>query len=125
MRYVAAAVPATPSYAPNLVVTCKRLASRDDPQAVLAASGRELADGIAGIRIIDDFPILDDHEPRSVRTGAYVLSGTTLTVFQIVWLDRAVSGRGLWAASFTCTTREFGSHLRHFRMMSESMEVRI
>lgn len=125
LRYIAAAVPARPSYAPNLVVVRARLTPDQErnPDEALAVSGRALADSIPGMRMIDDFPMVGSEDGRWIHSGIYILDEDALTVLQFAWLHRSAEGTSMWTATFTCTTREFGSLLEHFMDMSETLEV--
>ena len=124
VRYVAAAVPGTRAYAPNLVVVRTPLGLDEDPGAVLVGSGRAIVDAIAGVRMIDECPAEHLREGGRLRSGIYILDETALTFMQLAWIQQAPSGGGcLWTATFTCATREFGAHFGHMYEMSRSLEV--
>ena len=123
VRYVAAAVPSTPAYAPNLVVVRTSLSPEEDPAEVLVGSARVMADSIPGMRMIDEFAAAGPPEGRRLRSGIYILDDQALTVFQIAWLDETPEVINLWTATFTCTTREFGTVSEQFLSMSETLEV--
>ena len=123
VRYVAAAVPSTPAYAPNLVVVRTSLSPEEDPAEVLVGSARVMADGIPGMRMIDEFAAAGPYEGRRLRSGIYILDDQALTVVQVAWLDETAEGVNLWTATFTCATREFGSLFEHIVAMSETLEV--
>lgn len=123
VRYVAAAVPAAPAYAPNLVVVRTPLAPDDNPEEVLVGSARTMADSVPGMRMIDEFAAAGPYEGRRLRSGIYILDDQALTVVQVAWLDETAEGVNLWTATFTCATREFGSLFEHIFAMSETLEV--
>ena len=80
-------------------------------------------DSIPGMRMIDEFAAAGPPEGRRLRSGIYILDDQALTVFQIAWLDETPEGINLWTATFTCTTREFGTVSEQFLSMSETLEV--
>lgn len=123
VRYVAAAVPATRTYAPNLVAVRTTLAPDEDPEEVLVGSARVMADSVPGMRMIDEFPAAGSPEGRRLRSGIYILDDEALTLFQVAWLDRSAEGTHLWAVTFTCATREFGAVSEQFLAMSDTLEV--
>ena len=123
VRYVAAAVPAAPAYAPNLVVVRTPLAPDDNPEEVLVGSARVMADSVPGMRMIDEFPAAGSPEGRRLRSGIYIFDDEALTLFQVAWLDRSAEGTHLWAVTFTCATREFGAVSEQFLAMSDTLEV--
>lgn len=123
IRYLAAAVPETPAYAPNLVIVCTLLSPGDDPEEVLIGSARVMAETIPGMRMIDELSITGAPEGRRLRSNIYIFEDFALTIFQIAWLDRSPEGINLWTATFTCTTREFGVFLEQFIAMSDTLEV--
>ena len=107
VRYIAAAVPQTRAYAPNLV-----------------GSGRAIVDAIPGVRMIDECPAEHLREGGRLRSGIYILDETALTFMQLAWIQETLSeGACLWTATFTCATREFGAHFGHMYEMSQSLEV--
>ena len=124
VRYVAAAVPQTRAYAPNLVVVRTPLGPDEDPGAVLVGSGRAIVDAIPGVRMIDECPAERLREGGRLRSGIYILDETALTFMQLAWIQETLSeGACLWTATFTCATREFGAHFGHMYEMSQSLEV--
>ena len=124
VRYIAAAVPQTRAYAPNLVVVRTPLGADEDPGAVLVGSGRAIVDAIAGVRMIDECPAERLREGGRLRSGVYILDETALTFMQLAWIQETLSeGACLWTATFTCATREFGAHFGHMYEMSRSLEV--
>ena len=123
VRYVAAAVPATPAYAPNLVAVRTTLDPDENPEETLFNSARLMADSIPGMRMIDEFPAAGSPEGRHLRSGIYILDDQALTVFQVAWVDQADDGIHLWTVTFTCTTREFGTVSEQFLAMSDTLEV--
>ena len=124
VRYVAAAVPQTRAYAPNLVVVRTPLGADEDPGAVLVGSGRAIVDAIPGVRMIDECPAERLREGSRLRSGIYILDETALTFMQLAWIQETLSeGACLWTATFTCATREFGAHFGHMYEMSQSLEV--
>ena len=123
VRYVAAAVPATRTYAPNLVAVRTTLAPDEDPEEVLVGSARVMADSVPGMRMIDEFPAAGSPEGRRLRSGIYILDDEALTLFQVAWLDRSAEGTHLWTVTFTCATREFGAVSEQFLAMSDTLEV--
>lgn len=123
VRYVAAAVPGTPSYAPNLVAVRTTLAPEDNPEEVLIGSARVMADSIPGMRMLDELAVAGPPEGRRLRSGIYILDDISLTILQIAWLDRTDEGTHLWTATFTCATQEFGALSEHFVHMSNTLEV--
>ena len=123
VRYVAAAVPAAPAYAPNLVAVRTTLAPDEDPEEVLVGSARVMADSVPGMRMIDEFPAAGSPEGRRLRSGIYILDDEALTLFQVAWLDRSAEGTHLWTVTFTCATREFGAVSEQFLAMSDTLEV--
>ena len=124
VRYIAAAVPQTRAYAPNLVVVRTPLGVGEDPGAVLVGSGRAIVDAIAGVRMIDECPAEHLHEGGRLRSGIYILDETALTFMQLAWIQQTLSGGAcLWTATFTCATREFGAYFGHMYEMSRSLEV--
>ena len=118
-----AAVPATRTYAPNLVAVRTTLAPDEDPEEVLVGSARVMADSVPGMRMIDEFPAAGSPEGRRLRSGIYILDDEALTLFQVAWLDRSAEGTHLWAVTFTCATREFGAVSEQFLAMSDTLEV--
>jgi len=124
VRYVAAAVPGTRAYAPNLVVVRTPLGVDEEPGAVLVGSGRAIVDAIPGVRMIDECPAERLREGGRLRSGIYILDETALTFMQLAWIQETLSeGACLWTATFTCATREFGAHFGHMYEMSQSLEV--
>ena len=124
VRYIAAAVPQTRAYAPNLVVVRTPLGADEDPGAVLVGSGRAIVDAIAGVRMIDECPAEHLREGGRLRSGVYILDETALTFMQLAWIRETLGeGACLWTATFTCATREFGAHFGHMYEMSRSLEV--
>lgn len=124
VRYVAAAVPGTRAYAPNLVVVRTPLGVDEEPGAVLVGSGRAIVDAIPGVRMIDECPAERLREGGRLRSGIYILDETALTFMQLAWIQETMRGGGcLWTATFTCATREFGAHFGHMYEMSRSLEV--
>ena len=124
VRYVAAAVPQTRAYAPNLVVVRTPLGADEDPGAVLVGSGRAIVDAIPGVRMIDECPAERLREGGRLRSGIYILDETALTFMQLAWIQETLSeGACLWTATFTCATREFGAHFGHMYEMGRSLEV--
>ena len=124
VRYVAAAVPGTRAYAPNLVVVRTPLGVDEEPGAVLVGSGRAIVDAIPGVRMIDECPAERLREGGRLRSGIYILDETALTFMQLAWIQETLSeGACLWTATFTCVTREFGAHFGHMYEMSQSLEV--
>lgn len=124
VRYIAAAVPQTRAYAPNLVVVRTPLGLDEDPGAVLVGSGRAIVDAIPGVRMIDECPAEHLREGGRLRSGIYILDETALTFMQLAWIQETLSeGACLWTATFTCDTREFGAHFGHMYEMSQSLEV--
>ena len=124
VRYVAAAVPGTRAYAPNLVVVRTPLGVDEEPGAVLVGSGRAIVDAIPGVRMIDECPAEHLREGGRLRSGIYILDETALTFMQLAWIQETLSeGACLWTATFTCATREFGAHFGHMYEMSRSLEV--
>ena len=121
---VAAAVPGTRAYAPNLVVVRTPLGVDEEPGAVLVGSGRAIVDAIPGVRMIDECPAERLREGGRLRSGIYILDETALTFMQLAWIQETLSeGACLWTATFTCATREFGAHFGHMYEMSQSLEV--
>jgi len=116
-------VPGTPAYAPNLVVVRTSLSPEEDPAEVLVGSARVMADSIPGMRMIDEFAVAGPPEGRRLRSGIYILDDQALAMFQITWLDEIPEGINLWTATFTCTTREFGTVSEQFLSMSETLEA--
>lgn len=124
VRYVAAAVPGTRAYAPNLVVVRTPLGVDEEPGAVLVGSGRAIVDAIPGVRMIDECPAERLREGGRLRSGIYILDETALTFMQLAWIQETLSeGACLWTATFTCATREFGAHFGNMYEMSQSLEV--
>ena len=124
VRYVAAAVPGTRAYAPNLVVVRTPLGVDEEPGAVLVGSGRAIVDAIPGVRMIDECPAEHLREGGRLRSGIYILDETALTFMQLAWIQETLSeGACLWTATFTCATREFGAHFGNMYEMSQSLEV--
>ena len=124
VRYIAAAVPQTRAYAPNLVVVRTPLGADEDPGAVLVGSGRAIVDAIPGVRMIDECPAERLREGGRLRSGVYILDETALTFMQLAWVQGTLGeGACLWTATFTCATREFGAHFGHMYEMSRSLEV--
>lgn len=124
VRYIAAAVPQTRAYAPNLVVVRTPLGADEEPNAVLVGSGRAIVDAIPGVRMIDECPAERLREGGRLRSGIYILDETALTFMQLAWIHETLSeGACLWTATFTCATREFGAHFDHMYEMSRSLEV--
>jgi len=124
VRYIAAAVPQTRAYAPNLVVVRTPLGADEDPGAVLVGSGRAIVDAIPGVRMIDECPAEHLREGARLRSGIYILDETALTFMQLAWIRETLGeGACLWTATFTCATREFGAHFDHMYEMSRSLEV--
>ena len=124
VRYIAAAVPQTRAYAPNLVVVRTPLGADEDPGAVLVGSGRAIVDAIPGVRMIDECPAERLREGGRLRSGVYILDETALTFMQLAWVQETLGeGACLWTATFTCATREFGAHFGHMYEMSRSLEV--
>ena len=124
VRYIAAAVPQTRAYAPNLVVVRTPLGPDEEPGAVLVGSGRAIVDAIPGVRMIDECPAEHLREGGRLRSGIYILDETALTFMQLAWIQETLSeGACLWTATFTCATREFGAHFGNMYEMSRSLEV--
>lgn len=124
VRYIAAAVPQTRAYAPNLVVVRTPLGPDEDPGAVLVGSGRAIVDAIPGVRMIDECPAERLREGGRLRSGIYILDETALTFMQLAWIQETLSeGACLWTATFTCATREFGAHFGNMYEMGRSLEV--
>lgn len=124
VRYIAAAVPQTRAYAPNLVVVRTPLGADEEPNAVLVGSGRAIVDAIPGVRMIDECPAEHLREGGRLRSGIYILDETALTFMQLAWIQETLSeGACLWTATFTCATREFGAHFGNMYEMSQSLEV--
>ena len=124
VRYIAAAVPQTRAYAPNLVVVRTPLGPDEDPGAVLVGSGRAIVDAIPGVRMIDECPAEHLREGGRLRSGIYILDETALTFMQLAWIQETLSeGACLWTATFTCATREFGAHFGNMYEMGRSLEV--
>ena len=124
VRYIAAAVPQTRAYAPNLVVVRTPLGPDEEPGAVLVGSGRAIVDAIPGVRMIDECPAERLREGGRLRSGIYILDETALTFMQLAWIQETLSeGACLWTATFTCATREFGAHFGNMYEMSQSLEV--
>ncbi|WP_178389028.1 hypothetical protein, partial [Actinomyces oris] len=97
VRYIAAAVPQTRAYAPNLVVVRTPLGTDEDPGAVLVGSGRAIVDAIPGVRMIDECPAEHLHEGGRLRSGIYILDETALTFMQLAWIQETLSeGACLW-----------------------------
>jgi hypothetical protein len=82
-----------------------------------------MADSIPGMRMIDEFAAAGPPEGRRLRSGIYILDDQALAMFQITWLDETPEGINLWTATFTCTTREFGTVSEQFLSMSETLEA--
>lgn len=125
VRYLAAAPPATPGpdYAPNLIVVAEPLGSGEDAAEALSDSVRVMADAVPGMRVIEDVATGGRHRGERLRCGSYILDDEALTVVQVAWLD-AVAGRvGLWMATFTCRTRDFGARVGEFNVIADSLEV--
>lgn len=124
MRYIAAAVPQTRTYAPNLVVVRTQLGRGEEPEQVLVGSGRAIVDAIPGVRMIDECPADGVREGCRLRSGIYILDEIALTFMQIAWIHEVPGERPcLWTATFTCATREFGAHFDQMYEMSQSLEV--
>lgn len=125
VRYLAAATPSTPGpdYAPNLIVVAEPLGSGEDAAEALSDSVRVMADAVPGMRVIEDVATGGRHHGERLRCGFYILDDEALTVVQVAWLD-AVAGRvGLWTATFTCRTRDFGARVGEFNVIADSLEV--
>lgn len=73
MRYIAAAVPQTRAYAPNLVVVRTPLGRDEEPEQVLVGSARAIVDTIPGVRMIDEFPADGLRAGCRLRSGVYIL----------------------------------------------------
>lgn len=125
VRYLAAATPSTPrpDYAPNLIVVAEPLGSGEDAAEALSDSVRVMANAVPGMRVIEDVATGGRHRGERLHCGSYILDDEALTVVQVAWLD-AVAGRvGLWTATFTCRTRDFGVRVGEFNVIADSLEV--
>lgn len=115
--------PRGPDYAPNLIVVAEPLGSGEDAAEALSDSVRVMADAVPGMRVIEDVATGGRHRGERLRCGSYILDDEALTVVQVAWLD-AVAGRvGLWMATFTCRTRDFGARVGEFNVIADSLEV--
>ena len=124
MRYIAAAVPQTRAYAPNLVVVRTPLGADEDPGAVLVGSGRAIVDAIPGVRMIDECPAEHLREGGRLRSGIYILDETAPDL-HAAGLDPTDPQRGRLFVDgdlYLCHAR-VRCPLRHMYEMSQSLEV--